>query len=75
MLKTKEAATKKQKEAYMVSATEIVEIIQQIPSRDNNLKFLVSLANNAFKYGSLTERQEQAYSNVISQLTEKGLLK
>lgn len=42
----------------MVSAIEIVELIQQIPARERYVKFLCSLATNAFKYGSLTERQE-----------------
>lgn len=45
----------------MVSAIEVVEIIQKIPAKDRRVRFLVSLANNAFKYGSLTEPQEHAF--------------
>lgn len=58
----------------MVSATEIVELIQQIPARERHIKFLCSLATNAFKYGSLTERQELAFQKAKNELREAGVL-
>lgn len=59
----------------MVTATEIVELIQKIPARDRRVKFLCSLAKNAFEYGSLTDRQEQAFQKAKNELIEAGVLK
>lgn len=59
----------------MVSAIEIVELIQHIPARERYVKFLCSLATNAFKYGSLTERQEVAFQKAKNELTGVGFRK
>ena len=57
----------------MVSAIEVVEIIQKIPAKDRRVRFLVSLANNAFKYGSLTEPQEHAFLQNPEEIKEMGV--
>ena len=56
----------------MASAIEIIETIQKLPAKDRNIKFLVSLANQAFSTGYLTEKQEIAYAQVIERITQKN---
>lgn len=58
----------------MINARQIVLVIQQIPAESWCMKFLVSLATSAFKYGVLTEKQEAAFEDCINTLKEKGVL-
>lgn len=58
----------------MINARQIVLVIQQIPPESGCMKFLVSLADSAFKYGVLTERQEVAFENCLDTLKNKGVL-
>lgn len=62
----------------MVKAEHVLKLIQNIPADDRSMKFLISLANNAFDYGQLTERQEAAFMKIVSShretLIEKGVL-
>lgn len=52
-----------------VTAIEIVETIQKIKDpKCSQMKFLISLANNAYQFRSLTEKQESAYNKVIETL-------
>ena len=52
-----------------ITATEIVKTIQMIKEpKCSQMKFLVSLANNAYNFGSLTEKQEMAYNQAIKAL-------
>ena len=56
----------------MTSTIEIIETIQKLPAKDRSMKFLVSLANQAFSRGYLTEKQEIAYAQVIEKITQKN---
>jgi len=58
----------------MINARQIVLTIQSIPPESACMKFLVSLADSAFKYGVLTDRQEMAFMNCVDALKEKGVL-
>lgn len=62
----------------MVNARQIVLVIQNIPAESSSMRFLVSLADSAFKYGVLTEKQEIAFNNVVENnrevLVTKGVL-
>ena len=55
----------------MTSAIEIIETIQKLPAKDRNIKFLVSLANQAFSRGYLTEKQEIAYAQVLERINSQ----
>lgn len=58
----------------MITAFDIVHVIQQIPADNRKIKFFVSLANNWFKFGRLTEAQELAFKKAIEELREDGFL-
>ena len=58
----------------MVSAVDIIEIIKKIPSDNKKNKFLISLANNWYKFGRLTEKQILAFENAVQELKDGGLL-
>lgn len=58
----------------MVNAKDIVLIIQNIPINSPNMRFLISLANNAYNYNNLTPKQEEAFINCVNTLKEKGVL-
>lgn len=58
----------------MVSAREIVLVIQSIPAESSSVRFLISLADSAYKYGALSPKQEIAYVNCINALKEQGVL-
>ena len=58
----------------MINARQIVFLIQQIPAESSCMRFLVSLADSAFKYGILTEKQQIAFENCVNTLKEKGVL-
>lgn len=55
----------------MTSTIEIIETIQKLPAKDRNMKFLVSLANQAFSRGYLTEKQEIAYAQVLERINSQ----
>ena len=57
------------------NVTDIIKTIQNIKDvRCSQMKFLVSIANNAYKYGSLTEKQEYFYEKAIEALKETNNL-
>lgn len=56
----------------MIAPREIVEAIQRIPSNNSSMRFLVSLADSAFKYGTLTPKQESTFKETIAAIKEKG---
>ena len=58
----------------MISARQIIEIIQGLPSNDSSMRFLISIANAAFKYGGLTPKQTDALQRLISQKQGQGVL-
>lgn len=58
----------------MVGAREIVLVIQSIPAECTSMRFLISLADAAYKYGGLTQRQETAFLGCIGTLKEMGVL-
>lgn len=64
----------KRKVCKMINARQIVLLIQQIPAESSCMRFLVSLADSAFKYGTLTEKQEIAFNNCLNGLKSKGVL-
>lgn len=64
----------KGKNLQMISAIKVVQVIQQLPLDSKALRFLVSLADSAYKYGMLTERQEQAFLNALQELKKRGEL-
>ena len=55
-----------------VKPQQIVEVIQKIKDiRIPQVKFLISLANNAYKYPKLTEKQEGAFYKCVQELKDK----
>lgn len=55
----------------MTSTIEIIETIQKLPAKDRSMKFLVSLANQAFSRGYLTEKQEIAYAQELERINSQ----
>lgn len=56
-----------------ITAPEIVGTIQKIKNvKCPQMKFLVSLAHNAYTFGSLTEKQTSAYEQAVETLRENG---
>ena len=62
----------------MIDVIRIITVIQNIPANSRNMRFLISLANNAYNYGALTEKQEYAFMQIVDAnkdiLKEKGVL-
>ena len=62
----------------MVEIKQILAVIQSIPLNSRDMRFLISLANNAYSYGALTEKQESAFMQVVNAnretLKEKGVI-
>lgn len=58
----------------MIAPRQIVEVIQALPPTDANMRFLISLANNAFKYGDLTEKQTMVFQSIVERKREEGVL-
>lgn len=62
----------------MIDVIRIIRVIQNIPIDSRNMRFLISLANNAYSYGALTEKQNEAFMQIIEAnrdiLKEKGVL-
>lgn len=58
----------------MIAPRQIVEIIQALPPTDCSMRFLISLADSAFKYGDLTEKQTKALQNIVSIKQQQGVL-
>ena len=57
----------------IVSARQIVEVIQKIKDlRCSQVKFLISLADNAYKYINLTPKQEECFYKCVKELKEQG---
>lgn len=56
-----------------ITAPEIVVMIQKIKNvKCPQMKFLVSLAHNAYTFGSLTEKQTNAYQQAVETLRKNG---
>lgn len=56
-----------------ITASEIVGTIQKIKNvKCPQMKFLVSLAHNAYTFGSLTEKQTNAYQQALKTLEENN---
>lgn len=49
----------------MTAPRDIVETIQQLPPNHSSIRFLISIAESAFKYGGLTAKQELAYRELV----------
>lgn len=62
----------------MVEPRQVIAVIQNIPINSRDMRFLISLANNAYSYGALTEKQENAFMQVVNAnretLKEKGVI-
>lgn len=58
----------------MIAPKQIVEIIQALPLSDSSIRFLVSLAESAFKYGDLTQKQAEALQRIVDTKREQGVL-
>lgn len=56
----------------MITAVDIIKIIQQLQPTDNKCRFLIGLANSWYKYGGLTERQIVAFEQAVAELREDG---
>ena len=54
----------------MITAVDIIKIIQQLQPTDNKCRFLIGLANSWYKYGGLTERQIAAFEQAVAELRE-----
>lgn len=57
----------------MTSPIEIVKVLQQIPPMSTKIRFFVSLADYAFRYGGLTKNQELAYNKAVEELHKEGV--
>lgn len=58
-----------------VTATEVIKTIQRVKNvQCPQMKFLISLAFNAYKYGGLTEKQTEFYEKAIESLKENNNL-
>lgn len=49
----------------MISARQVVMLIQKLPADAGCMRFLVSIADAAFKYGALSENQEIVFMQII----------
>ena len=58
----------------MINVLEIIKVIQTISTDNRKMKFLISLADYFFRFGSLTEKQCTAYEKVIEELKKEGEL-
>jgi hypothetical protein len=62
----------------MVEPRQVIAVIQNIPINSRDMRFLISLANNAYSYSALTEKQENAFMQVVNAnretLKEKGVI-
>lgn len=56
----------------MITAVDIIKVIQQLQPTDNKCRFLISLADSWYKYGGLTERQVVAFERAVAELKEDG---
>lgn len=56
----------------MATAVDIVKVIQMMHPTDPSMRYLVSLANFAFKRGYLTECQEQVFQAIVDRLLAEG---
>lgn len=57
-----------------VTAKDIIEIIKKIPTDNRSVRILASLTDSAYKWGSLTPKQEILFEKVISELRDQGAL-
>ena len=57
----------------MINAYDIIATIQRLPTVHRAMPFLTSLASSAFKYGSLTDRQQAAFLRILDQIATEGV--